>query len=36
MLPGALVVSVGVTLAAMGELPSWIRNVEANSAIEAG
>ena len=35
MLPGALVVSVGVTLAAMGELPSWIRNVEANSAIEA-
>jgi tetratricopeptide (TPR) repeat protein len=35
LLVGALVVSVGVTLAAMGELPSWIRNVEANSAIEA-
>ena len=32
---GALVVSVGVTLAAMGELPSRMRNLEANSAIEA-
>jgi tetratricopeptide (TPR) repeat protein len=35
MLLGAFVVSVGAALAAMGELPSWIRNVEANSAIEA-
>ena len=35
LLAGALVILVGVTLAAMGELPSWIRNVEANSAIEA-
>ncbi len=24
-----------VTPAAMGELPSWIRNIEANSAVEA-
>ena len=35
LLIGALVVSAGLTLAAMGELPSWIRDVEANSAIEA-
>jgi hypothetical protein len=35
LLVGALVLSVSVTLAAMGELPSWIRNVKANSAIEA-
>ncbi|HWZ75861.1 MAG TPA: tetratricopeptide repeat protein [Candidatus Sulfotelmatobacter sp.] len=35
LLVGALVLSVSVTLAAMGELPSWIRNVEANIAIEA-
>jgi len=35
LLVGALVLSVSVTLAAMAELPSWIRNVEANTAIEA-
>ena len=31
---GALVASVGATLAARGELPTWIRNIEANSAVE--
>ena len=31
----AFVVAVGATVAAVGELPSWIRNVEANSGIEA-
>ncbi|HKV77206.1 MAG TPA: hypothetical protein VJP02_03660 [Candidatus Sulfotelmatobacter sp.] len=35
LLLGVLVVSVGVTLTAMAELPSWIRNLEANTAIEA-
>ena len=35
LLMGVLVGSIGATLAAMGELPAWIRNVEANSAIEA-
>ena len=29
------VLAIGATVAAVGELPSWIRNVEANSAIEA-
>ncbi len=28
-------VAIGGAIAAMGELPAWIRNVEANSAIEA-
>ena len=28
-------VPIGGAIAAMGELPSWIRNVEANSALEA-
>ena len=28
-------VVVGATVAALGELPSWIRNIEANRAIEA-
>ncbi len=32
---GSAVLAVSATVAAMGELPSWIRNVEANSAIEA-
>jgi len=34
LLAGALVVAVAATIAAVGELP-WIRNVEANTAIEA-
>ncbi|HXJ88463.1 MAG TPA: BTAD domain-containing putative transcriptional regulator [Candidatus Binatia bacterium] len=35
LLLGVLIVAVGATLAASGELPSWIRNIEANSAVEA-
>jgi tetratricopeptide (TPR) repeat protein len=35
LLAGMAMVGVAATLGAMGELPSWIRNVEANSAIEA-
>jgi len=35
LLLGAAVLAVSATVAAVGELPSWIRNVEANSAIEA-
>jgi len=35
LLLGVLVGGAMVTIAAMGELPSWIRNAEANSAIEA-
>ena len=32
---GTVAILLAMTLAALGELPSWIRNVEANSAIEA-
>ena len=32
---GLAVLAVSAAVAALGELPSWIRNVEANSAIEA-
>ena len=35
LLAGTVIVSLAVTLAARGELPSWIRNIEANSAVEA-
>ena len=35
LLIALLIVAVGATVAAVGELPAWIRNVEANSAIEA-
>ena len=35
LLAGVAMVAVVATLGAMGELPSWIRNVEANSAIDA-
>ena len=35
LLVGAFVASLVATLAATAELPSWIRNVEANSVIEA-
>ena len=31
----AFVVAMGASVAALGELPSWIRNIEANGAIEA-
>ena len=31
----ALVAAIGWTISAVGELPSWIRNVEANSALQA-
>jgi len=32
---GAFVLALGGTLSAVGELPSWIRNVESSSALEA-
>ncbi len=32
---GVFLASIGATVAAMAELPSWIRNVEAKTAIEA-
>ncbi len=32
---GAFVLAIAASLAAMGELPSWIRNIESASAIEA-
>src|SRR5215472_12149174 len=35
LLAGMVMVGIAATLGAMGELPSWIRNVEANSAIES-
>ena len=31
----ALVAAIGWTISAVGELPTWIRNVEANSALQA-
>ena len=32
---GAFVLAIAGSLGAMGELPSWIRNIESASAIEA-